>query len=403
MIAMIDMSAYRTMMQYNTAGRARKHKSDMIIENTFSRDPEYQIGYFYDASHDLGDEKYKYKDMHPQNDSNKYPIELKLQAHTNQTYAKDEITFHIMFKPSQECPIDYYEELFAKRYDAIWPVGMYVDLMDSKERYNRWLVVAPANYMIFSFPTFEVLPCNKLFQWIHERTKYQCVGVHRSQNSYNSGIWTDNIFTAVEDQDKIIVPMNRETETLFYDKRMIVDNFVLTEPRTWKVSKVERHYNNGVAIITLYQDLFNHSRDYIELDSEGNVIGMWADYYKIGNESAPEEKDEEPMYPVNDYTATISMSGATNQLKVGGSYKTFTMHYYDLDGNEIEHDCNWEFLLDDNAVPDDTISVLYPVDSPTLDDNQIRIKFIGDESYYGSVLTVHNGEDCSISVDIVGF
>ena len=36
-----------------------------------------------------------------------------------------------------------------------------------------------------------------------------------------------------EDQQKFIVPLNRDSETLFYSQRMIIDNNVLTEPRVF--------------------------------------------------------------------------------------------------------------------------------------------------------------------------
>jgi hypothetical protein len=61
--------------------------------------------------------------------------------------------------------------------------------MDESGRYNRWLIVDKANYNSNQFPTFEILRCDKVFQWIHDNKKYQCAGVLRSQNSYNSGIW----------------------------------------------------------------------------------------------------------------------------------------------------------------------------------------------------------------------
>lgn len=181
---MITPSIYRKRLNDVTvSGRARKFGSEMVIENTFSRDPEYQIGYFYDASHDIGEERLKLRGLHPSEDPNKIPIELKLQAHATQTYDKSPITFHIQFKPSQECIVPYYEELFGKRYDATFPVGLFCDMMDSKGRYNRWLVVDTADYQNFAFPTYEVLPCDKVIQWVYNRKKYQCAGVQRHQNS----------------------------------------------------------------------------------------------------------------------------------------------------------------------------------------------------------------------------
>lgn len=147
----------------------------------------------------------------------------------------------------------------------------------------------------------------------------------------------------------------------------------------------------GIVRLTLYQNRFNEHTDYIERDEDGVIIGMWADYF--------EQNNSDPVdYDVSEnYTAAISYSGLKPELKVGGSYKTFTMQYYNTDGNEVSRKTyDWKFLLDGEEVPQDIIDV------EKVHDNQIKIKFIGSEDYYGSVLKIYN-DDCSIDVDIVGF
>ncbi len=209
-------------------------------------------------------------------------------------------------------------------------------------------------------------------------------------------------FTGVEDQHKFCVPLNRDTETIYYDKRMLVDAKVITEPRAWKVSKIERAVTKGVAIITLYQDLYNDNTDYIEKDADGLVIGLWADYYVLNGSAPIEDSTETEEVVENEYTAAISISGVSPSLKVGGSYKTLTMRYFNIDGEEIEHTCNWNFKIDGQEVPEGLLEVITPVDSEKLNSNQIKIKFLGGEYYYGSLLQVYN-DDCSLNVDIVGF
>jgi hypothetical protein len=51
--------------------------------------------------------------------------------------------------------------------------------------------------------------------------------------------------------------MTRETETLFYNIRMIIDAKVETEPRAWLISKVNRISPNGICRVTLTQDNFD--------------------------------------------------------------------------------------------------------------------------------------------------
>jgi len=45
--------------------------------------------------------------------------------------------------------------------------------------------------------------------------------------------------------------MTRDTETLFYNHRMIIDAKVETEPRAWLISKINRISPNGICRITL--------------------------------------------------------------------------------------------------------------------------------------------------------
>ena len=177
---------------YKTQGRAHKMQSDMIMDATWWRDLQSQTAYIYDYYHDLkSDEKLKLDDLHPEDDDYKTPLDIKFIRHAVQTYDKDQITFWLQMRPGQECNLDYYDEVLGKRYDALFPIGCYVDIMQEDGKYYKWLVVDKANYNGNQFSTFEILRCDKVFQWIHNGKKYQCAGVLRSQNSYNSGLWTD--------------------------------------------------------------------------------------------------------------------------------------------------------------------------------------------------------------------
>ena len=60
---------------------------------------------------------------------------------------------------------------------------------------------------------------------------------------------------------------------------MIIDAKVETEPRCWRVTKIDRIAPNGLVMTTLAQDRFDQIHDYIEHDKYDNIIGMWADYY----------------------------------------------------------------------------------------------------------------------------
>lgn len=141
--------------------------------------------------HDVGDEHFELNDLHPQDDPNKIAIPIKFIRHASQTYAKDPITYWLQLQPGQECNVDYFWNMYTNKYGNTWPVGLYVDIMDESGKYNKWLCVNTANYNQNQFPTFELLRCDHVAQWIHKGHKYECPCVLQSQNSYNSGLWLD--------------------------------------------------------------------------------------------------------------------------------------------------------------------------------------------------------------------
>ena len=175
------------MLGAKNLGRARKNDSDMVMNAVFDEDIQYQVGYFYDYSHDIGTERFKLRNLHPEEDLNKTPVDVRFIRHESQTFNKDPVTFWIQFRPGQDKGVfDYYDDVLGlNKYQAIWPVGMYVDLMEEDGSYHKWLVVNTANRWQNQFPTWEVLKCDYLLQWIYKGKKYECPSVLQSQNSYN--------------------------------------------------------------------------------------------------------------------------------------------------------------------------------------------------------------------------
>ena len=163
----------------------------MIMKETWWDDIQAQTAYLYDYYHDLQSaEKFKFSNLHPEDDEMKISIPIKFIRHQSQTFNKDNITYWLQLQPGQECNVDYYAEI-EKKYHAVWPVSLYIDIQDESGKYNKWLVVNTANAVQNQFPTFELLQVDYLAQWIHKGKKYECPAVLRSQSSYNSGLWTD--------------------------------------------------------------------------------------------------------------------------------------------------------------------------------------------------------------------
>lgn len=149
------------------------------------------------------------------------------------------------------------------------------------------------------------------------------------------------------------------------------------------------------------QDLYNQHTDFIETNNEGNVIGLWADYYK--ENITPTDHDIVPEI-VNKYSV-ITYSGTTPIMKVGGSYKKFTVTFYKDDEVTDFEDGEWSFTIDDIDATD-LIKVLTPTYSSELNENQIKVKFIGSGSYIGknivATYTSTTGIKSSVTMDIAG-
>lgn len=121
---------------------------------------------------------------------------------------------------------------------------------------------------------------------------------------------------------------------------------------------------------------------------------MWANYWSGNIEPTPAESDDPVPFST---TAEITCSGK-KQFKVGGSAKIFTVSYYDAEGNKIDDHLvgRWEFVMDNLPVSDDLISV-------TDNGYSIKVKFLGDDTYIGKILTITNitnDTTASIQIDI---
>ena len=367
---MITLNNYAKILGGEThIGKIHKLQSDMIEEYTWNNEIESRIGYFYDWDHDT--HHMQLTDLHPEQDAYKVPMDIKYIVASKQTMAKDAVTYHLQLRPSQKCVVDYYEECFGKRYDAEYPVGLMVDIQDSKGIWNRWLVCAPANINDPQFPNFEILRCDYVLDAIIDRVQYKIPIVLRSQNSYNSGLWIKYRVESVEDQMQFIVPLSRLTEKLWYNTRLLIDSKVdQDECRAWHVSKVNRIDLPGCALITLAQDHFDPDKDYIERDRYGNVIGLWANYFDLPVTPEPYNPSPTPV------TGVITCTG-NQEIKVGGSYKKFEVNF---SGSPLKPG-DWSFWIDGAEITP-------IVSTGSVEPNQIKVKLPDNGLWINKIMTV---------------
>lgn len=375
-----------------TIGQIYKEQSDWAMEQTWDNDIQSKICYIYDFYHD--DQPRLAEGMTYEN-TTKTRIDAKFIVKSYQSMDKDQVEYYIQFKPTQKTHFSegdelyYFETDYRKKYHNDNFIGLFIDIPNDENIYEKWMILRtePAN----QFPKYLILKCNYELMWIEnngtEKIKRRMWSVLKIQSSYNSGLWTDLRFTSQENQDKVWLPLNPITEKIWYtnesskNMRVLVSSFT-DNAIAWQISKVENAQPLGVQKLTLYQDFFDQHRDYIEKDSDGNIIGMWASYFD--SEIAPTDPDT-PTTPPSSITAKISAS--TSTIKVGGSYKNLTVNLFNDSNEDITTEYadatfTWNCSIDDG---DWTDKVIWRAGTEY---NQKKVKFPNNTSVIGKILSV---------------
>lgn len=375
-----------------TIGQIYKEQSDWAMEQTWDNDIQSKICYIYDFYHD--DQPRLAEGMTYEN-TTKTRIDAKFIVKSYQSMDKDQVDYYIQFKPTQKTHFSegdelyYFETDYRKKYHNDNFIGLFIDIPNDENIYEKWMILRtePAN----QFPKYLILKCNYELMWIEnngtEKIKRRMWSVLKMQSSYNSGLWTDLRFTSQENQDKVWLPLNPITEKIWYtnesskNMRVLVSSFT-DNAVAWQISKVENAQPLGVQKLTLYQDFFDQHRDYIEKDSDGNIIGMWASYFD--SEIAPTDPST-PTTPPSSITARISAS--TSTIKVGGSYKNLTVNLFNDSNEDITTEYadatfTWTCSIDDE---DWTDKVTWRAGTEY---NQKKVKFPSDTSTIGKILSI---------------
>lgn len=387
-----QVDTHSTGKNYSTLGEKLKSDSDTLMELTWDNDIQSKVCYIYDFYHD--DQPRLAEGMTYEN-TTKTRIDAKFIVKSYQSMDKDQVDYYIQFKPTQKTHFSesdelyYFETDYRQKYHNDNFIGLFIDIPNDENIYEKWMILRtePAN----QFPKYLILKCNYELMWIEnngtEKIKRRMWSVLKMQSSYNSGLWTDLRFTSQENQDKVWLPLNPITEKIWYtnesskNMRVLVSSFT-DNAIAWQISKVENAQPLGVQKLTLYQDFFDQHRDYIEKDSDGNIIGMWASYFD--SEIAPTDPST-PTTPPSSITAKISAS--TSTIKVGGSYKNLTVNLF----NDSNEDITTEYA-------DATFAWTCSIDNEDWTDkvtwragteyNQKKVKFPNDTSVIGKILSV---------------
>ena len=366
-------------------------------------DIQSKICYIYDFYHD---DQPRLAEGMTYDNTTKTRIDAKFIVKSYQSMDKDQVDYYIQFKPTQKTHFSegdelyYFETDYRQKYHNDNFIGLFIDIPNDENIYEKWMILRtePAN----QFPKYLILKCNYELMWIEnngtEKIKRRMWSVLKIQNSYNSGLWTDLRFTSQENQDKVWLPLNPITEKIWYtnesskNMRVLVSSFT-DNAIAWQISKVENAQPLGVQKLTLYQDFFDQHRDYIEKDENGNIIGMYANYFD--SEIAPTDPDT-PTTPPSSITARISAS--TSTIKVGGSYRTLNIKLSNDSGEDItdtfgdsKSNFEWHFEIDNEEYKG--------IIRNDLSFCQMKIKFPDDYDYIGKILTIY----CTITNETLGY
>ena len=134
-------------------------QSNMIMEQTWDRDPNYRQVYVVKVNGGL-----------PAVTTRHELIDVKFNIKTYQSITSDEVAYMLQFRHGEE-----------KRHPEIG-IGSYVYMEDEDGNWKWWLLVHEDERP--QFKQWQCLECNWIFKWINEGKIYECLGVQRVQQSY---------------------------------------------------------------------------------------------------------------------------------------------------------------------------------------------------------------------------
>lgn len=338
----------------NPLGHQIKEISNMVFDETFSNNTTYRIGKIYDQS------------MKEILDKNNNPIKLEFKFIKTKTFTidKDLVEYWVQFKTGVNPEIDY-----DTSEDQRHRLGYYIDIWnDNTKEINKWLIVGKDES---EFDRYNVLECNWLFEWIdHKRNYHKCLGCLRNQNSYNSGIWTSDFTTTVEDQMKFIVPANDETKTIDYNIRfMLSDNDMI--PKTYEISKVLDTFPLGTIQCTLAQ---------CHYDEQIDLCGR--DFNYFGDNNIHRVCDfKTSIKPSNDIDVSEmwSLTGSNDKLYVYGYPQVITAIPENENTNIVY---KWKIFIDDKDIIFELDDEYTGDKNDTLIDNYYAYKNGYSDTYY---------------------
>ena len=356
---MFDAYRNRMAVRGKNVSEMLRMQSNMVIEQTWARDPNYRQVYVVKVNSGL-----------PEVTSEHELIDVKFNIKTYQSITSDETAYMLQFRHGEE-----------RRHPDI-ALGSYVYMEDEDHEWKWWLICHLDERP--QFRQYQILECNWTFGWITGGKIYHCLGIQRVQQSYNSGSWDGDRFTFVDNITSAWMPTNDDTLTIGYNQRFMISDLRRKPPLLWQVSKIEDTQPEGLTKFKFTQETFDPIHDNAEL--------MLANYYDSPIVPEPSIPTEELHKPI-----VIIYSGKQPTLKVGGSFKTFTA----LSDNEVVKFPQWIVSDENGEITESTQDYIIEYE-----DDKLKLKVAQNYELIGKVLTIKaigaSGSVDEIEIEVIG-
>ena len=276
----------------------------------------------------------------------------------------------------------YYKE-FQSLPDQKILAGDYVEWADS-----MWLVLnADSDDEVYTDGNLR--QCQHCIYWQKsDGTIVSRYAYTENASSYSNGETGNNTITLQSNQFMVYLPYDEETAELDNGKRVHMSRsnakckpYELTRPDDVTYGFGEK----GVLNIIFTQTQYNPDKDKLVTLEDGTQAWI-CDYIPISTPTPPSNPNETAVLNAN-----ISFKG-TQELKIGGNYKTLTGSFVDKDGNTTSDIGVWDVITIDELKPyvDYTISgnilKIKVLENDFADSGKVRITFSNSDGYVSTYL-----------------
>ena len=350
--------AYKSRMAHRGANMSEmlRMQSNMVIEQTWDRDPNYRRVYVVKVSRGLPEVTDKHE-----------LVDVKFNVDTYQKVGSNEPAYHLQFRHG------------AEKHNPDIGVGSYVYMEDEDGAWKWWMIVALDERP--QFRQYAILECNWKFSWVVDGRIYYHLGILRNGSTTREA--DENSYTSIVNGNMICwMATNTETQTISHDQRFLISDAGRMPPLCYSVATISDSMQIGITKFVMSQSTFDQSHDNADL--------MLANYYSSSVE--PVELDIEQEFAS---TATISYSGTRPTIKVGGSQKVFTP-VFNVEGTTVTQ---W-LVSDENG--DISGNTNYTIER---DGELLKIKVGLNYNLIGTILIVQlvgsDGSTAELSVEVI--